>query len=144
MATEIHELLVVPFDVLLSETARAVAEAQAVLDETSMRVQEQLDILTAQAIADSGDDPSGLARFQVDATWYHIPDVEIEMKMAVSMELKQETRTDGRNVFTPRLRSIPFNSKVKNLTNLDAEGTSRVTARIVSVPPAERAALEQG
>ncbi len=144
MAAQIHELLVVPFDVLLSETARAVAEAQAVLDESSMRVQEQLDILTAQAIADAGDEPSGLARFQVDATWYHIPEVELELKMAVSMEMKQETRTDGRSVFTPRLRSIPFNSKVKNLTNLDAEGMSRVTARIVTVPPAERAALEQG
>lgn len=144
VTSEIHELLVVPFDVLLSETARAVAEAQAVLDETSMRVQEQLDILTDQAIADADGDPSGLARFQVDATWYHIPEVDIEMKMAVSMELKQETRTDGRSVFTPRLRSIPYNSKVKNLTNLDAEGTSRVSAKIVSVPPAERAALEAG
>lgn len=106
MASEIDELLVVPFDVLLSETARAVAEAQAVLDETSMRVQEQLDILTAQALADAGDEPSGLARFQVDATWYHIPEVDLDMKMAVSMELKKETRTDGRVVFRPDRKSV--------------------------------------
>ncbi len=144
MASEIDELLVVPFDVLLSETARAVAEAQAVLDETSMRVQEQLDILTAQALADAGAEPAGLARYQVDATWYHIPEVDIEMKMAVSMELKRETRRDGRTVFKPRLRSMPYNSRVRNVLNLEAEGTSRVSARIVSIPAAERAAPELG
>lgn len=133
------ELLEVPFPLLLSQAAEAVAEAQATMDETSMRLQAQLDELTAAAVADGGDEPSGLARYQVDATWYHIPEVEIDVRMSLTMKIEEEVRSDGRKVFRPRLRSVPYNAKVSRESTLEAIGTSSVRARIVSIPAAERA-----
>ncbi len=138
LVTTSHELLEVPFGVLLSQTAQAVAEAQATMDETSMRIQAKLDELTTAAIADAGDEPSGLARYQVDATWYHIPEVEIDVRMALTMKLEEETRSDGRRVLRPLLRSVPYNVRTSRETTLEASGTSSVKARIVSVPPAQR------
>lgn len=132
-----HELLEVPFPLLLGQAAEAVAEAQAALDESSMRLQAALDEQTAAAVADGGE-PSGLARFQVDATWYHIPEVEIDVRMSLTMKVEEETRSDGRKVFRPRLRSVPYNSRVSRESTLEATGTSSVRARIVSVPAAER------
>lgn len=140
LVTTSRELLEVPFGVLLSQTAQAVAEAQATMDETSMRIQAKLDELTAAAIADAGDEPSGLARYQVDATWYHIPEVEIDVRMALTMKLEEETRSDGRRVLRPLLRSVPYNVRTSRETTLEASGTSSVKARIVSVPPAQRSA----
>lgn len=134
-----RELLEVPFSLLLSQTAEAVAQAQAAMDETSMRLQAKLDELSAAAIADGGEEPSGLARFQVDATWYHIPEVEIDVRMALSMKVEEEVRSDGRRVVRPLLRSIPYNVKTSRETVLEATGTSSVKARIVSVPASERA-----
>lgn len=134
-----HELLEVPFPLLLSQSAEAVAEAQAALDESSMRLQAKLDELSAAAIADAGDEPSGLARYQVDATWYHIPEVEIDVRMSLTMKIEEEVRTDGRRVLKPRLRSVPYNARSIRESTLEATGTSSVRAKIVSVPPAERA-----
>ncbi len=133
-----RELLEVPFPLLLSQAAEAVAEAQVALDESSMRLQAQLDELTAAAIADSGDEASGLARYQVDATWYHIPEVEIDVRMALTMKIEEETRSDGRRVLRPRLRSVPYNITSSRQSTLEATGTSAVKAKIVSVPAAQR------
>ena len=137
-ADKINEVLIVPLPLLLSQTAQALAEAQIALDETSMRVQQQLDLLTAEAQAASGKEPSGLARFQVDSTWYHIPETEIEIKMSLFMQIREEDAGGGRVVFRPRILSVPHNAKSRNLGNFEAEGTSRLTTRIVSVPPSER------
>ncbi len=134
----IRDTLVFPLPLLLSQTAQAVAEAQLALDETAMRVQQELDLLTAEALAQAGEEPAGLARFQVDATWYHIPEVDIELKMSLSMEVREQVTGSGKTVFRPKLLSIPHNARSKNLTNFDAEGTSSIKARIVSIPPSQR------
>ena len=137
-ANKIYDVLIVPLPLLLSQTAQSLAEAQIALDEASIRVQQQLDLLTAEAQAASGEELSGLARFQVDATWYHIPEAEIEIKMSLSLQVREEDAGGGRMVFRPRIMSVPHNAKSRNLGNFEAEGTSRLSARIVSVPPSER------
>jgi len=126
----IQDTLVLPLPLLLTQTAQAIAEAQLALDETSMRLQQELDQLSA----DAGD----LARFQIDATWYHIPEVEVDLKMSLSMEVREQVSSGGKKIFIPRLLSIPHNSRSKNLTNFEAEGVSSLKARIVSIPPAQR------
>ena len=136
----LHEVLIVPLPALLSQTAQAVAQAQTALDEMSMRVQQQLSLLTAEALAVAGDEPAGLARFQVDAAWYHIPEVEIELKMALSLEVRERVSNGGKAIFLPTLLSMPHNARSQNLTNFQADGASRITARLVSIPPSERAA----
>lgn len=134
----IHEVLIVPLPALLAQTALAVAEAQITLDEMSMRVQQQLDLISAQARALAGEEPAGLARFQVDASWYHIPEVELKLKMSLTMQVRQQVDGQGRKVYRPTLLSVPHNSRSRTLTNFEAEGTSAITARIVSIPASER------
>jgi hypothetical protein len=48
----IHEVLIAPLPLLLTQTAAAVAQAQVSLDEAAMQTQEQLDALTRQAQAE--------------------------------------------------------------------------------------------
>ena len=134
----IHEVLIVPLPALLAQTALAVAEAQTTLDEMSMRVQQQLDLISAQARALAGEEPAGLARFQVDAPWYHIPEVELKLKLSLTMQVREQVDSRGRNVYRPTLLSVPHNSRSRNLTNFEAEGTSTIIARIVSIPASER------
>ncbi len=134
----IQDALIFPLPLLLTQTAQAVAEAQLALDETSMRLQQELDLLSAEAQAEAGEAPAGLARFQIDATWYHIPEVEVNLRMSLSMEVREQVSSGGKKVFRPKLLSIPHNARSKNLTNFEAGGTSTIKARIVSIPPAQR------
>lgn len=133
----IHEVLVAPLPLLLTQTAAAVAQAQVALDEAAMQTQEQLDDLTrqAQAQAGEGDEPTGLARFQIDAPWYHFPQVEVELKLSLNVNVREQDRGGGKRVFHPTLTAIPHNARSQNLTNFQAEGTSRVHARIAAIPP---------
>jgi hypothetical protein len=137
----VHEILVAPLPLLLTETAGAVAQAQVALDQAAMHTQEQLDELTrlAQQAADPEGEPTGLARFQVDAPWYHFPEVEVDIALSLSVEVREESRGTKR-VYQPLLRAMPYNARVQNQTNFDASGTSRLKARIMAVPPPQRPA----
>lgn len=138
----VHEVLVAPLPLVLSETASAVAQAQVGLDEAAMHVQQQLDELTRQArqgLADDGE-PTGLARFQLDAPWYHFPEVEVELKLSLSVEFQGRERPGGRRVFRPLITAMPHNARTQSVTNFTAEGTSRLRARIAAVPPPTRSA----
>lgn len=129
----IEDVLAVPLPLLLSLTAQGVAEAQMALDESSMYVQERLDELTAASPEDSG-----LGRYQLDANWYHIPEVAVDMKMSVAMKLRTQTRADGRKVVRPSVVAAPHNARTQRVAAVSAEGTSELHARIVSIPAAER------
>lgn len=136
----IHEVLVAPLPLLLSRTAAAVAEAQITLDEAAMQTQQRLDELTEQALlaADPEAAPSGLARFQLEAPWYHLPEVTVEMKLSLSLEVRQQDRPGGKRVFHPTLSAIPHNASTQNRTGFTAAGTSSIHARIAAVPPPAR------
>jgi hypothetical protein len=138
----VHEVLIAPLPLLLTQTAAAVAQAQVALDEAAMQTQEQLDALTRQAQAEQGegDEPTGLARFQMDAPWYHFPQVEVELKLSLTVEVREQDRGGGKRVFHPMLAAMPHNARSQNLTSFQAEGTSRVHARIAAVPPPIREA----
>ena len=129
----IEDVLAVPLPLLLSLTAQGVAEAQTALDESSISVQERLDELTAVS-----PDDSGLGRYQLEANWYHIPEVTVDIKMSVAMKLRTQTRSDGRKVVRPSVVAAPLNARSQQLASVSAEGTSQLRARIVSIPAAER------
>jgi hypothetical protein len=135
----IHEVLIAPLPLLLTQTAAAVAQAQVALDEAAIATQERLDELTRQAQAALGpdDDPSGLARFQVEAPWYHFPEVELDLKLSLTVEVRQEDR-NGKRVFHPAISAVPHNARSQHSSNFSAEGTSRMRARLTAVPPPSR------
>ncbi len=127
MADEIDEVLVRPLAEVLARVGEGVAEAQRALDLNAIATQTLID-----------NDPV-LSEYGLQATWYHMPEVTLELKMSLAM--KRETKTDsaGRVLVSKlRLLATPHNAKVQNTLGLDVAGTSVVKARIVSIPPPPR------
>lgn len=127
MAEEIEEVLVRPLGEVLARVGAGVAEAQRAMDLNSIATQTLID-----------NDPV-LSEYGLQATWYHMPEVTLELKM--SLAIKRETMTDqsGRpKISRLSVLATPYNAKVQNMLALDVQGTSTVKARIVSVPPPPR------
>ncbi len=127
MADEIEEVLVRPLGEVLARVGEGVAQAQRAMDLNSIATQTLID-----------NDPV-LSEYGLQATWYHMPEVTLELKMSLAMKRETKTDTSGR-VLVSRLSLLaaPHNAKVQNTLGLDVQGTSVVKARIVSIPPPPR------
>ncbi|MCS6854922.1 MAG: hypothetical protein NZ523_09255 [Elioraea sp.] len=124
MAEEIEEVLVRPLGEVLAKVAEGVAQAQRTMDLAAIATQTLID-----------NDPV-LSGYGLQATWYHLPEVTLELKL--SLALRRETRRDGTGRVLERRLSLlaaPHNARVQNTLGLDVGGTSSVRARIVSIPP---------
>lgn len=128
MADEIEEVLVRPLGEVLARVGEGVAQAQRAMDLNSIATQTLID-----------NDPV-LSEYGLQATWYHMPEVTLELKMSLALKRETKTDTSGR-VLVSRLSLLaaPHNAKVQNTLGLDVQGTSVVKARIVSIPPPPRA-----
>ena len=127
MADEIEEVLVRPLGEVLARVGEGVAQAQRAMDLNSIATQTLID-----------NDPV-LSEYGLQATWYHMPEVTLELKMSLAMKRETKTDTSGR-VVVSRLSMLaaPHNAKVQNTLGLDVQDTSVVKARIVSIPPPPR------
>jgi hypothetical protein len=127
MADEIEEVLLRPLGDVLAKVGEGVAQAQRAMDLNSLATQTLID-----------NDPV-LSEYGLQATWYHMPEVTLELKM--SLTLKRETKTDASGRVRQAKLSLlaaPHNARVQNTLGLDVQGTSTVTARIVSIPAPPR------
>jgi len=128
MADEIEEVLVRPLGEVLARVGEGVAQAQRAMDLASIATQTLID-----------NDPV-LSEYGLQATWYHMPEVTLELKMSLAMKRETRTDTSGRVLVSKlRLLAAPYNAKLQNTLGLDVQGTSVVKARIVSIPPPPRA-----
>jgi hypothetical protein len=89
------------------------------LDQASLNAQEKL----------KSDHPD-LAKIGYQVSWYQMPEVSVEMKMAVHYERKSQEDKSAR-VFL-----APYNAKYKNAFTYAVDGASTLKLRIVPVPPA--------
>jgi hypothetical protein len=127
MADEIEEVLVRPLGEVLARVGEGVAQAQRAMDLNSIATQTLID-----------NDPV-LSEYGLQATWYHMPEVTLELKMSLAMKRETRTDTSGRVVVSKlSMLAAPHNAKVQNALGLDVQGTSVVKARIVSIPPPPR------
>lgn len=127
MAEEIDEVLLRPLGDVLAKVGEGVAQAQRAMDLNSLATQTLID-----------NDPV-LSEYGLQATWYHMPEVTLELKM--SLTLKRETKTDSAGRVRQSKLSLlaaPHNARVQNTLGLDVQGTSTVKARIVSIPAPPR------
>ncbi|MDP2215699.1 MAG: hypothetical protein Q8J68_00185 [Methanolobus sp.] len=123
----IEEVLVAPLSTILSEMGRSIAQTQKALDRNS--IDTQIELSTDEA----------LKEYNLEATWYHIPEVDIELKMSLTM--KYETELDSKNRirgYKPVLNAAPLNASYKSLNSYAVEGSSILKAKIVSIPPSTR------
>lgn len=111
----LSEILIGPLREMVKQIGSAVAAAQTSLDEAALKSQENL--------------PKELREIGYQVTWYQMPDVTVELKVAVHYE---KTPSGGP---LPRILLAPFNAKYQNAFTYSADGASTLRLRIVPVPP---------
>lgn len=119
MATDVNmnEVLIAPLGNLVREMGKSIAAAQQELDAAALAAQQKI----------ASDHPE-LAALGYQATWYQIPQAEVEMRMALHFEKPAAGKPT-------RLYAAPFNVKYRNTLDFSAEGSSTLKLRIVPVPP---------
>ena len=128
---EIREVLIEPLGEILKYMGRAIAEAQRALDENSIATETELA------------DVREKIGYDLHATWYHIPETDLELKMSLSMQWEEEKEEEGKPpVCKPILFAAPLNASYRNLFDYDVTGASVLKAKIVSIPPASTIARE--
>ncbi|MFO0826980.1 MAG: hypothetical protein U0572_02435 [Phycisphaerales bacterium] len=119
----VNDILVAPMDGLIRQVCSAVGAAQLALDSAALASQAAL----------AADHPT-LAAAGYQVTWYHMPEVSVELKLAVHVEDSppaQATHPGKR----PRLLATPFNAKYQNAFQYKADGSSVLRFRVVPIPP---------
>jgi hypothetical protein len=126
---KVVETLVAPLGSVLRSVGASLAEAQHALDENSIATQRAIDIAIE----------SGEIDYDLQASWYHFPEVNLELKMALSLNAEAEVDKKGKvRGYRPILKSAPINATYKNTYNYDVRGSSQIKAKIVSIPPVSK------
>lgn len=120
------EVLIEPLGRILRHVGWAIADAQKAMDENSIATETELDDLREKT------------GYDLHATWYHMPETTIELKMSLSIDIEEEKDKQGRTVGwkPPTLQAAPLNASYKNLFDYEAAGTSVLRTKIVSITPA--------
>lgn len=125
----IEEILIAPLGKTLKYIGLSISEAQQGLDANSIATQKAIDFAIEK----------GELTHHVEAPWYHFPDVNLELKMALSMTAKKEVDKQKKvRAYKPVILSAPLNASYKNIYDYDVKGASQIKAKIVSIPPSSR------
>ena len=120
--------MIEPLGDILKYVGRAIAETQQALDRNS--------IATETELADKREELG----YDLHATWYHLPETTLELKMSLSIQWEEEKKKGragkGYGVWKRTLHAAPLNASYKNLFNYEVAGTSMLKTKIVSIPPA--------
>ena len=114
-----------PIEDVLVSTGKGIARAQTELDKASIEIQRKID--------ENADEVEGLQEAGISATWYTIPETEIKLKIAVSVEQKTETTSKGK-VSNSRLLLRTMDATYQNIFGYSHEIASELRAKIVPVP----------
>ena len=123
MQNIIEDVLVDPLEEVLFQVGRGIAQSQMELDKNS---------LATQVLIDNNKD---LRETGIKAPWYHFPEVNIELKMALSVHGLAEKKEGKIQVVKFKIFSAPMNATYKNTFDFDFSGNSSIKAKLVSIPP---------
>ncbi len=115
---DFSQILVVPLAQMIQRIGQGVAEAQMALDTSAMEAQNAMQ-----------ENCPSLAQIGYQVTWYQMPEVAVELKVAVHYESTGDGNKKKSGLFVS-----PFNAKYKNAFTYSAEGTSTLKLRIVPIP----------
>ncbi|KFA91500.1 PASTA domain-containing protein [Archangium violaceum] len=125
------ESLSAPLGALISSVGRSVAQAQRELDEAT------LEHLRAIYESDEGL-AAELQRIGYRPTWYHIPEAEAEIAVALSITAEEQTQgTQGRS--RVKMYGAPMDASYTNRFGYSLSAQSRLKFRVVPVPPSPQA-----
>lgn len=127
----ISDVLVNPLAKIITEVGKSISETQQAMDRNSIDTQLAID------------NDEILSQYDIQASWHHIPEVELELKMALIMKYKEERDSKGVvRGYLPKLHAAPLNASYKNLHEYDVKGASIIKAKFVSVPPSNQIVSE--
>jgi hypothetical protein len=116
----ISDALIRPLSEVLLSVGKSIVETQHELDRNSADTQILIE------------NDEVLSQYDIKATWYHMPEIDLELKMSLSVHEKTNIDT---KISIPLLMSSPLNaSYVKNF-DYDVAGSSQIKVKIVSIPP---------
>ena len=120
------EVFSAPIEGVIAALGAGIAEAQIALDRNSIKTQEELD-----------SDPV-LAGIGAQATWYQLPRVDLELKLAMTMS---EERESGTPALAPsllrrplKLIAQPVSASYQNHFNYSTQASTLIRLSIVPVP----------
>lgn len=125
-STQIEDVLIDPLERVLSLVGQGVANAQRAMDLNSVATQTLL-----------ANDPV-LKELGLEATWYHMPTVEVELRLSLSLRREDQIKDNKLVARKFRMYAAPFNASYQNNFGSEVSGTSQIRAKIVSIPPARR------
>lgn len=116
---DFSEILIVPIAQMIKKIGDGIAEAQKAMDTAAMESQKSLQTNFPD-----------LAKVGYQVTWYQMPEVLVELKMALHFENTVKDNIKKTGIFL-----APFNAKYQNAYTYTADGSSSLKLRIVPVPP---------
>jgi hypothetical protein len=115
------EVFAAPIEGVLVALGRGIAEAQRELDRSSLAAQAEIDA-----------DPD-LSQIGAQATWFQLPRVELELKLALTMAADPTAKAAG--LLRPvKLVAQPVSAAYQNHFNYNLQGSSVVRVTVVPVP----------
>jgi hypothetical protein len=128
------DILVLPIKDIIVEIATSVAEAQRELDNAALNTQRDL-----------ADKYPELAKIGYTPTWYHMPEINVELKMVMHYNQAEDQQEgvgqgedDGQGEDASKKGQVmwaAFNADYSSSYAYGAEGTSNLKFKIVSTPP---------
>ena len=135
------DVLAAPLGEVISSVGQGVAEAQAALDEGSLAK-------TLQIYSESDDEGLKILRdVGYRPTFYTIPEVTVETQISLSIASVANEASSGTGAVptpgstntrskVPKLYATPVNASVANKYNFNTSASTKMTFKIVPVPPA--------
>lgn len=132
---ELLDVLSAPLGDLIASVGRGVADAQRALDAASMEALREIYGSDEEVLR-------GLQAIGYRPTWYHIPEAESEIQIALSVSGTEATAPGGGGL-TPRtsikLYAAPVDAGYTSRYNFSLTASSRLKFRVVPVPPSSAA-----
>lgn len=132
---ELLDVLSAPLGDLIASVGRGVADAQRALDAASMEALREIYGSDEEVLR-------GLQAIGYRPTWYHIPEAESEIQIALSVSGTEATAPSGGGL-TPRtsikLYAAPVDAGYTSRYNFSLTASSRLRFRVVPVPPSSAA-----
>lgn len=123
------DALSAPLGALISAVGRGVAEAQREMDAASIAALQEIYASDEGLYLE-------LQRIGYRPTWYHIPELESELQIALTVTGQQTQGGSGVPGSSPvRLYAAPVDAGYASRYNFSLQASSRVRFRIVPVPP---------
>lgn len=133
-ATDVPRILLnAPLPELIQRLGLSIAQAQAALDENSIATAKAMTTTTA----DIDGTPRSLLELGFTPTFYAFTEATVEAKLAFTITESTELSVGAELGVNLEVFSASVNASYTRKYSFEAQGSSSIAARLVSLPPPE-------